>query len=99
MNITDFDKIDRMTIWEFEMLMKAHRLKDVDDTYKMYLSAFADRAAKATKGNKYRYRSVDKLFDYDKEIRKIMEEGKNEPSTTLLRMIEYERMKEDGGAV
>ena len=88
-----------MTIWEFEMLMKARRLKDVDDTYKMYLTAFADRAAKAVKGNKYKYRSVEKLFDYDKEVKKIMDEGKNEPSTTLLRMIEYERMKEDGGAV
>lgn len=90
-----------MTIWEYEMMIRGRRLHDLDEDYKLYIQAFIHRVvhSKNDKGNKYRYRSIKKLFDYEKEVKKIMDEGKEKPpSSILLRAIEYGR-KKDGRAI
>lgn len=80
LGFTSFAEVDRLTIPEYELLMEAERLKQVDADYRNHLQAFLNFAVKATKGSgkraKPKYSSFDKFFDYDKEIKKAKKEKK-----------------------
>lgn len=64
-----------MTIPEYELLIEAHRLKDVDNAYNVHLQAWLSFAVKAEKKvGKYKskpvYDKFDKFFNYKAAIEK-----------------------------
>lgn len=74
------EEVDRITIPEYQLLMEAVRLKQVDMDYRNHLQAYLNFAVKAEKKvgkNKSRPKfSKFKLFyDYEKEIRKATKKG------------------------
>lgn len=75
-----FAEVDRLTIPEYQLLMEAVRLKQVDMDYRNHLQAFLNLAVKAEEKagkNKSRpkYRKFRMFYDYDKEIRKVTKKG------------------------
>ena len=70
-----FAEVDRLTIPEYELLMEAERLKQIDMDYRCHLIAWLTFAAKAMKksGKKKTvpvYREFKKFYDYEKETTK-----------------------------
>lgn len=70
-----FAEVDRITIPEYELLMEAVRLKQIDHDYRNHLQAFLNFAVKAEKKvgkNKSKpiYGRFKKFYDYEKEIEK-----------------------------
>ena len=79
-----FAEVDRLTIPEYELLMEAVRLKQVDMDYRNHLQAYLNFAVKAEKKsgkNKSKpvFSSFKKFFDYEKELKKVQKKG-NEKS-------------------
>lgn len=68
-----FEEVDRLTIPEYELLMEAVRLKEVDMDYRNHLQAFLNFSVKAQKKTgKHKSKPVftrfKKFFDYEKAI-------------------------------
>lgn len=66
---------------EYELLMEAVRLKQVDMDYRNHLQAFLNFAVKAEKKsgkNKSKpvYSKFKKFYDYEKELEKVKNPGK-----------------------
>lgn len=81
MDFKSFDEVDRLTLSEYELLMKAAKLKQVDMDYRNHLQAFLNFAVKAEKKsgkNKSKpvYGKFKKFYDYEKELEKAMNNGK-----------------------
>ena len=73
--------MDRLTIPEYELLMESVRYKQVDADYRNHLQAFLNFAVKAEKKvgkNKTKpvYARFNRFYDYEKEIDKIKNKGK-----------------------
>ena len=96
MGVKSFDDIDRMTIPEYEMRIKAYQYEELDKQRDLHYLAFLNQAVQSTTGKgksqKMKYTSFDKFFDYDKLAKQIdggseqieeMDEHKKE----LLRLI------------
>ena len=70
-----FADVDRLTIPEYELLMKAVNLQEVDRSYRNHLQAFLNFAVKAEKkvGKKSRpkYTKFKQFFDYEKEVERV----------------------------
>lgn len=72
LNIHDFSVIDRMTVKEYDLRIKAYRLKNVDETYQMHLQAWLNNAVgSADKKGRPIYKTFKKFYDYDKELARI----------------------------
>lgn len=76
-----FDEVDRLTIPEYELLMKAAELREADIDYRLHMQAFLNMQVqakrKAGKGReKPVYPQFDKFYDRRKEIERIMEPQK-----------------------
>ena len=76
LGFTDVRQVDRMTIREYELVMKAAKLKQVDEEYKIHLLAFANQRARAEKKvgkGKTRpvYTRFNKFYDYKKELETV----------------------------
>lgn len=76
-----FDEVDRLTIPEYNLLMKAVQLKQVDMDYRNHLQAFLNFAVKAERQagkGKSRpvYTKFDKFYDYKKAVEKITKKDK-----------------------
>ena len=70
-----FAEVDRLTIAEYNLLMEAVKLKEVDKDYRNHLQAFLNFVVKAEKRagkNKTRpvYSNFKKFYDYEKELSK-----------------------------
>lgn len=64
-------EVDRLTIPEYELLMEAERLKQVDEQYKIHLQAWLTVAAKATnRSGKPVFKKFERFFNYRKELKK-----------------------------
>lgn len=68
--------MDRLTIPEYELLMEAAQLKQVDEDYRNHLQAFLNFAVKAEKKsgkNKSKpvYRKFKQFYNYEAELRKV----------------------------
>lgn len=75
--------MDRLTIPEYNLLMKAVRLKQVDADYRCHLQAFLNFAVKAEKKtgkNKSKpvYSKFKRFYDYEKEVENVLNEGKTQ---------------------
>jgi len=67
-------EVDNMTPEEYRLLIKARKLKEVDEMYKIHVQAFANHRVKATKGKKQKpvYRRFNDFFNYEREIKKAL---------------------------
>lgn len=77
-------EVDRLTIPEYNLLMKALQLREVDKDYRNHLQAFLNFAVKAERKagkNKMKpvYSNFAKFFNYKKEIKKVVNRGKKQP--------------------
>ena len=75
MDFKSFDEVDRLTIPEYNLLMEAVKLKQIDIDYRNHLQAFLNFAVKAEKkSGKYKskpvYTKFKQFYDYEREIKK-----------------------------
>ncbi|WP_438717731.1 hypothetical protein [Enterococcus sp. AZ109] len=63
-----------MTIREYEIRMKAFRLRQVDEQYVIHSQAWANAMAQATKKGKPIYTRFEKFFDYKKAVKRATED-------------------------
>lgn len=75
LDFKSFDEVDRLTLPEYNLLMEAVRLKQIDFDYRNHLQAYLNFAVQATKksGKTSRpvYKTFKQFFDYEKEVQKI----------------------------
>lgn len=74
-------EVDRLTIPEYELLMESYQLKCVDEERQTHWQAFLNFAVQAKRKvgkrkEKPVYSRFDKFFDYEKELKKIKNKGK-----------------------
>ena len=68
----DIEQIDRLTIPDYELLMKATQLKEVDRSRNRHLSAWLTVSAGATKKDgRPVYRKFKDFFDYEAELKRL----------------------------
>lgn len=101
LNMHDFEEIDRMTLGEYRLRMKASALRDLDADERLAKQAWMNReigAKKKTGKDSYDviYKRFDKFFDAKSRERAILglEEYKKKPSTIAERYREYMRRKD-----
>lgn len=90
--------MDEITLAEYELLMKAERLKQIDLDYRCHLIAFLTKAASAEKPagkgkSKPVYKNFKKFFDYEKRIKEVLTET-DETDERFARIKAYRRMEE-----
>ena len=83
MGFKSLKEVDRLTIPEYNLLMKAVELKNVDLDYRLHKQAFLNLSVraerKAGKGKtKLVYTKFSKFFDYKKELDKVMRKKKSD---------------------
>lgn len=89
-------------MWEYNLRMRAYRLRMVDKEYELHLAAWVDREVNAKRksgknGAKYIYAKWDQFFDYEKREAEILDEAQDEkPISIAEKLREYERKKKDG---
>lgn len=74
-------EVDRLTIPEYNLLMEAFRLRQVDQEYNAHLQAwlnFAVKARKKTGKGKSRpvYSKFKRFYDYEKRLEEVQKIGK-----------------------
>lgn len=79
MNFKSFAEVDRLTIPEYNLLIEAVRLKQVDMDYRNHLQAYLNFAVKAEKKagkNKSKpvYSKFKRFYNYKEELDKVYEE-------------------------
>ncbi len=88
----DFAQIDRMTLYEYEMRMKASDLRRVDREYEIHLQAWANWNVQATKKSGKKRVPVFKIFkqffDYRKAEAEVLKERKKSSSPQSQKIIE-----------
>ena len=80
MDFKSFAEVDRLTIPEYNLLMEAMQLKQVDMDYRNHLQAFLNFAVKAEKRtgkNKSKpvYSQFKRFYNYEKEVERIRNKG------------------------
>lgn len=82
LDFKSFEEVDKLTIPEYNLLMEAVKLKEVDKDYRNHLQAFLNFAVKADKkAGKYRkpiFTKFEKFYDYESAVKKAR--GENEDS-------------------
>lgn len=81
MDFKSFAEVDRLTIPEYNLLMEAVQLKQVDADYRNHLQAFLNFAVKAEKKagkgkTKPVYRKFKQFYNYEDEVQKITKKDK-----------------------
>ena len=75
LDFKSYAEVDNMTIPEYEQLMEAVRLKQIDADYRNHLQAYLNFVVKAEKkaGKKSVpvYRRFEQFYDYKKEVEKV----------------------------
>ena len=101
--MNEIEAIERMTLYEYELRMRAYRLKMVDEEYWIYLQAWVNREVKAEKKKvKGRsepvYKRFDRFLDYEKRLEQAS--GKSAVEKPVLsqagRYMEYLERRKNG---
>lgn len=84
LDFKSFDEVDRLTFPEYDLLIQAVKLKEVDHDYRNHLQAFLNYSVKAQKKagkNKTRpvYSRFKKFYNYEDEVKKA-KKSKSEKS-------------------
>lgn len=96
------EQVDRLEISEYDLLMKAYSLRQVDEEYRTHEQAFLTVAAKATKGKRGTpvYKRFKDFFDYEEAIRKVTDGSRHrdmmQAVSALLKETRRTRKKKDG---
>ena len=71
LDFKSFAEVDRLTIPEYDLLMEAVKLREIDKDYRNHLQAFLNFAVKATKksGKRPVYTKFEQFYDYKKKVR------------------------------
>lgn len=90
----DFKDIECMTLHEYGLRMKAHRLKEIDRAYEIHLQAWASSIVQATKKQGKDkivpvYKTFDQFFDYEGKIREVLNEHEEDAQEDRLRQIAH----------
>lgn len=100
----DFAQIGRMTLYEYDMRMKAYRLRQVDQEYGIHRQAWENWNVQAMKGKGKKkrvpvFKKFVQFFDYEKRIREVMgesrEDSRNQGIARIMRA-QKERRRTDG---
>lgn len=91
-------EIQRMSLYEYNLRIKAWSLRRLDNEYIVALQAWFGREieAKNSKGTRYVYKSFKKFFDYEKREKEILtgKSAEEAPADTVAgRLAEYMRKK------
>lgn len=84
-----FAEVDNLTIPEYNLLMEAVRLKEVDKDYRNHLQAFLNFAVKAEKKigkgtTRPVYQRFRKFYDYEKEVEKVKNRKKKQERLSII---------------
>ena len=87
LNFKNLEEVDRLTVFEYEVLMDAVELKLLDEECRKHHEAFLNFSVQATKKagkNKRKpvFDTFKKFFDYEKELKKIKNKNKKENQYT-----------------
>lgn len=96
-----------MTLYEYELRMRAHRLKEIDKEYEIHLQAWTNHTVQATRRQGKNkavpvYKTFKQFYDYEKYVRGAMGVRKTRAQEERLKKIavrvqEYEgRQSGDG---
>ncbi|MCD8208544.1 MAG: hypothetical protein LUD72_11445 [Bacteroidales bacterium] len=90
-----------MTLWEFNLRIKAYSLHMVDREYEIHLAAWANRNVGLRKKSgknksKYVFQNWDDFFDYKKRIADINGVKQDRPETIADKLRQYNEEKHDG---
>lgn len=94
------DEVDRLSLREYDLLVRAENLRQVDLDYRNHLQAWLNVAAKAEKKTgKRRFRLVydtfEKFFDYSNAIEKAEKRKQKKQESRFPKLAEFLRK---GGA-
>jgi len=71
----DINQVNRLTLYDYSLKMKAYSLQVVDKQYYMHLQSWLDQQVQATKGEgrnqKPYYKKFKEFFDYEKAERDV----------------------------
>lgn len=94
-----FDEVDRVTLPEYRLLIKAAEYSEVDKDYRNHMQAYLDFVAQAKrkkgKGEAPVYTTFRKFYDYEKELDKI--ENPKKPDERFLGIKSIITKGEDDG--
>ena len=87
-----FAEVNQLTIPEYNLLMKAATLKEIDKDYRNHLQAFLNVKAKAQKKagkNKTRpvYNTFKKFYNYENALKSVFEGQKKSKFSALSKYI------------
>lgn len=81
LDFKSFAEVDRLTIPEYNLLMEAAQLKQIDKMRDIHLQAWLTFAAKATKGKgknvKPVYSKFERFYNYKEELKKVQQPEEN----------------------
>ena len=78
LGVPDFETFNKMTFYEFNILLEAFRLQQVDKNRDMHWQAFLNYQVTGTKSKgKPVFKTFKKFFDYDKELEKVKGKAKD----------------------
>jgi hypothetical protein len=96
---TTFEEVDRITFRQYQILAKAHKLRQVDEEYRVHEQAFLNLSVQRKTGSKknprYFYQSFKKFFNYEKYVQDVERGG--DPTKKLPSLLEYMRQKHRKG--
>lgn len=98
--MNDFADINRMTLYEYGIRMKAYWLKSVDREYEIHLQAWTNWNVQAMKqqGKNKRvpvFRTFKQFFDYEKQLKMINgSTSKNKKNQAIAEILRRQREKE-----
>lgn len=96
LDFKSFEEVDRLTLPEYDLLMEAQRLKEVDRDYRNHLQAYLNFVVqakkKAGKGKeKPVYSTFRKFYDYEKELDKTKNRTKKSRFSNLSKFIKEQK--------
>lgn len=100
--MNDFTEIDRMTLYEYDMRLKAYNLRHVDRDYEIHRQAWANWNVQAMKNQGKRkrvpvFRNFKQFFDYDEQLKAMMgNRGGSEKVRAIANIIRKQRKREEG---
>ena len=95
LGINDFEKINQLSLKEYNALMRAHNLRSVDKSLELHEAAWLNVMAGAMKQQgKHKqvpvYKTFKQFFDYDEEIAKVRGEKESQFSNLSKHLKEKE---------
>lgn len=81
--MTDFSDIERMTLYEYDIRMKAFRLQQIDREFDIHLQAWTNWNVQATKKQGKGkcvpvYKTFKQFFDYEQRVEDVLEKKHTE---------------------